>query len=486
MKRFTLLTIFALFAIGSFAQGTYINFGAYVYDQFNNPVANQAITVIDSSSSTPANITVTSYITNSFGYFMDSAFLGGSGNLYMFLVDSCNVLHMADTSYTPNIQYVSWQNTFVVCGGTPSGGNCNFSVTAQTSALGAVFSSSYNGNPTSVYTWSFGDGTSAVGQTVTHAYAQPGTYVYCLAVDSCVVCDTVTISGSPVNCNAASSVSSIGLYTWVGLASLGSPGMFTINWGDGTVFTTPSINLPFVPYNHTYATAGTYNVCVEHYDSTNCYDQVCHPITVTPSPLQCNASFVIDTINSQPGTVYLWNMTTVTGASPNAQVYFTWDFGDGSNSSSSQYPTHAYQNPGTYTVCVQVVAYDSTSLGGVSCASSFCDTLTVDQNGNIIYKGAILGWNLVVLNPATMSIDEGALEDATVYPNPAHNVLRIALPEAVGTAEAQVYSVNGSLVNVQQLQSGENTLDVANLPAGMYVIQLKWETATAEIKFIKN
>jgi PKD repeat protein len=38
-------------------------------------------------------------------------------------------------------------------------------------------------------------------------------------------------------------------------------------------------------------------------------------------------------------------------------VNWTWDFGDG-NSSSTQHPTHQYNNPGTYTVCLTVIDND--------------------------------------------------------------------------------------------------------------------------------
>lgn len=569
MKRFNLLFMLLFAAMAVSAQQTFTISALVLNNNYQVPAANYPVIVIDSASGANPVISVYSYTTNANGTFSDTVVAGGISGTFWFLApDSCGFAVMG-VSYSTNSPSTLATAGIILCNKIigPGPNICNFVVNAALSGAGYVFNSSYNGTPNSVYTWSFGDGTSAVGQTVTHTYAQPGTYVYCLAVDSCVVCDTVIIGGPSgcdasftwnstgttvqlypnaagssgmihvdwgdgtnssqsasvltpishiygvpftytvcvihvdstcvdticapvtvpsVNCDASFSVSSMGLYTWVGLACIGSPGTLTINWGDGTVFTTASSNLPFVPYNHTYATAGSYTICVEHFDSTNCYDQVCLPQTVTASPLQCNASFIIDTVNSQPGTVYAWNMSSVTGGSPNAQVYFTWDFGDGSNTSSSQYPTHAYKNPGTYALCLQVVAYDSTSLGGVSCASSYCDTLTVDQNGNIIYKGAIIGWNLVVLNPASIGIDEDALASAKIYPNPARDVLNVDLPEGLGSTEVHVFNTSGTLVNKATLIAGKNTIDVANLPSGMYILQLSSDVATKQVKFIKN
>jgi hypothetical protein len=175
-------------------------------------------------------------------------------------------------------------------------------------------------------------------------------------------------------------------------------------------------------------------------------------------------------------------MSAVAGGSPNTKVYFFWDFGDGTTS-NLPFPTHNYQNPGSYTICLTLTAVDSSLI---TCISTFCDSLTVDQNGNIIYKGAIVGWNFVVLNPASIGIEEDALASTKIYPNPARDILNVDLPEGLGTTEVYIFNTSGTLVNKATFMSGNNTIDVANLPSGMYILQLSSDVATKQVKFIKN
>jgi len=483
MKRITLFSFLMLFAVGAFAQGTAISLNITVVDANNNPVPNHPITLVDSSfmGSWYSLTTNTWGVVNSI-LTIPSPPLGSVKQLYLITSDNCNNLYSTDTVLTAGTSQFSWAYTFVVCA-QGTAGNCNFNVMAQTNAISSVFgfSSTYVGGPNSVFTWSFGDGTSAVGQTVAHTYAQPGTYVYCLTVDSCQVCDTLVV-GNTAPCDATFTASTNGPTAELFPVSLGAPGTFVFNWGDGTADTVASSAMPLVPYNHTYASSGMYSICVEHFDSTNCYDQSCDSVVIYQNPFQCNASFIIDTINSQPGTVYAWNMSAVTGGSAATIVNFIWDFGDGTTS-NQPYPTHNYQNPGSYAICLTMTAVDSSLI---TCISTYCDSLTVDQNGNIIYKGALVGWNFVVLNPASIGIDESVLEQTKIYPNPAKDVLTIELPEAATTAEARVFSVSGALVNVVQLQAGTNTLDVATLPTGLYVLHLKSDVATTQIKFVKQ
>lgn len=202
---------------------------------------------------------------------------------------------------------------------------------------------------------------------------------------------------------------------------------------------------------------------------------------IIPTPLQCNASFIIDTVNSQPGTVYVWNTSAIAGATNSAIVSYDWDFGDGTTS-NQPFPSHNYQNPGSYAICLTITA----SVNGLTCASVYCDSLTVDQNGNIVYKGATIGWNLVVLDPNSIGVAEIVLTQTKVYPNPVTEILIISLPESNFNTQASIYSVNGNLVKNIQLQSIQNNIDVTGLPVGMYILRLESQKSSHQLKFVKQ
>jgi PKD repeat protein len=483
------MSFFLLIAVAAFAQGTAVSVNISVVDSNNNPVPNHIVTLVDSSfmGSWYALTTNASGVINTVVTVPTPA-LGTSKQLYLNTYDNCNNYYSTDTLLTSSTSSFSWAYTFVVC--TQSNpATCNYTVSASLVAgqPNMIYFDYANASPTATnFLWNFGDGTTSTQPTTFHTYAQPGTYYYCLTIDSCPpVCDSVVVL--PITgCNPyfASAVNNntVDIFPY----NISGQYQIIVDWGDATVDTFTPANIPVLPnyISHTYASPGSYSICFTHSNaSIGCSNTWCDTVVVgSATPLQCNASFIIDTVNSQPGTVYAWNMSAVTGGSAATTVNFIWDFGDGTTS-NQPYPTHNYQNPGSYTICLTMTAVDSSLI---TCISTYCDSLTVDQNGNIIYKGALVGWNFVVLNPSSIGIDEDALASSKIYPNPARDVLNVDLPEGLGTTEVYIFNTSGTLVNKSTFMSGNNTIDVANLPSGMYILQLSSDAATKQVKFIKN
>lgn len=69
------------------------------------------------------------------------------------------------------------------------------------------------------------------------------------------------------------------------------------------------------------------------------------------------------------------------------------------------------------------------------------------------------------------------------FPNPATTVLQV---EINSPAKAIVYNVSGQVVATADVGSGSNTINIANLPQGMYYLQLKGETVNGTAKFVKQ
>lgn len=79
--------------------------------------------------------------------------------------------------------------------------------------------------------------------------------------------------------------------------------------------------------------------------------------------------------------------------------------------------------------------------------------------------------------------DVVAQTDIKLFPNPATDVLYITTEKA---ADAVVYNTTGQAVSRVALQSGRNTLSVAALPPGMYIMQLAGDGVKGTARFIKQ
>jgi PKD repeat protein len=118
------------------------------------------------------------------------------------------------------------------------------------------------------------------------------------------------------------------------------------------------------PY-HTYAEAGTYNVCLVIEDNQGCVDEVCHMVTVAPIQGDCNASFNWEQL---PGGLQIHFNSTST--SEHDIVSYHWNFGDGHEGDGAS-PYHTYDSAGVYLVCL--IIEDETG-----CVSDYCDEVVVE------------------------------------------------------------------------------------------------------------
>jgi PKD repeat protein len=143
--------------------------------------------------------------------------------------------------------------------------------------------------PLLVYTWDFGDGTTGAGSSVTHVYADEGTYTVTLTVkdddqavdsttmtftvdnaDPVVSIDSVTYSGDKLL--PGESVSFSGSYT-----DAGTTDTHTVTWsfGDGDTASGTTAT-------HSYSSSGTYTVTLTVTDSDGGVGTDTHSLTVYP------------------------------------------------------------------------------------------------------------------------------------------------------------------------------------------------------------
>jgi hypothetical protein len=73
--------------------------------------------------------------------------------------------------------------------------------------------------------------------------------------------------------------------------------------------------------------------------------------------------------------------------------------------------------------------------------------------------------------------------EVILFPNPASSFINLSLPE---NSEVSLININGKIVLQQNVNSGLNSFDVSNLPAGIYFAKLQGENINQIIKFVKQ
>lgn len=161
-------------------------------------------------------------------------------------------------------------------------GTADFAYTSQGQTIS--FSNTSNAPNGSIYEWDFGDGnTDALNpSTVTHQYANAGTYMACLTLydangNYCDMhCDTISVSSSS-SCQAsfyyATDTSNVyNLYVINNSTGTSSNTQYSWSFGDGS-----SSNLQHP--THEYDSFGLYSLCLTLQDSASgCYSTYCDSV----------------------------------------------------------------------------------------------------------------------------------------------------------------------------------------------------------------
>lgn len=107
------------------------------------------------------------------------------------------------------------------------------------------------------------------------------------------------------------------------------------------------------------------------------------------------------------------------------------------------------------------------------------------QWGNTTHPNA--QWELIN-SSARVGGEEALSEPKSVlfYPNPVEDYLNIQLEENSGTAFAEIFNVSGQVVLKQNLPELKNQLKVADLPKGIYFLELTTDSGVTRSKLLKQ
>lgn len=157
------------------------------------------------------------------------------------------------------------------------------------------------------------------------------------------------------------------------------------------------------------------------YDSLETYQR--------PKP---EASFSSTLINEEDGVYAFFNNSV------NANE-FSWNFGDGTTSTEQQ-PMHIFATGGTFNVSL------------IASRHCMADTMTLTVN----------------IPTDTLSVNENACNQISIYPNPTNGPVSIGL-DADEIQYIKVYDASGrQLIEVQNT----NVLNLGTLPKGVYCVQV--------------
>lgn len=122
------------------------------------------------------------------------------------------------------------------------------------------------------------------------------------------------------------------------------------------------------------------------------------------------------------------------------------------------------------------------------CVDHFDDSLTVFDEGNYSIVAAFdlpSGPHNISFLKNSIGINDvtAAMNNITVYPNPASDVVTLTLPE--GQKELKLYNNFGSLINTYTTTSSTYNMDIAALPAGVYHVILDQNGSKGHARFVK-
>ena len=207
------------------------------------------------------------------------------------------------------------------------------------------------------YTWSFGDGSEAKGQKVSHTYNKGGKYVVLLTVDDGrgTMCSTssdvlhVTVNSRPIATLKGVKETCVGNKIYFDASDSkdgdGDALNYSWNFGDGNIVQGPS------KISHTYLKGGVYTVSVTADDGKD-------------SPCSSSSDATKVKVNTPPKAAMdiekacCVDMQQKFNASASSdadgdKLSYLWNFGDGATADSANV-SHVYTTPGTFKVVLTV------------------------------------------------------------------------------------------------------------------------------------
>jgi len=275
----------------------------------------------------------------------------------------------------------------------------------------------YNRNlPSSVASWDFGDGNTGTGDTVTHVYNLPGTYIVTMWVTQAGGCtgmvkDTVRVV-QPTGTFAYTGGSYCDTHTVLFTATVNYIDSLFWDFGDGTYLNTTQTTV-----SHTYAQPGIY---VPHLVVKSNFG--CQLILPGPDTIRIEKLRPGYTNNILQSCTFSTITLTDTSYSFFGISSRFWDFGDGTTVTGTTV-THTYTTTGTYAIKLVITGVtgckDSTikniyiKVNNRPVSSISGDTAAC-MNATVIFSGAVV--SVDAINIMNWTCSNGASGTGNNFP----------------------------------------------------------------------
>ncbi|MES2593079.1 MAG: PKD domain-containing protein [Bacteroidota bacterium] len=205
------------------------------------------------------------------------------------------------------------------------------------------------------FLWLFGDSSpNSILENPTHFYSTAGTFNVTLlttTADGCadVTNNSVNVFAPPVASftvsNSCLTDSALIVNTTLN-PPVGVTANSSWNFGDGSPINT-TVSNP----NHLYTTPGTYTITlIAQSSNLGCADTVSHPVTIYPMPVAAFGD--IEVCLNEVMNFYDSSVVAV----GNSITNWSWNFNDGTLSSTSQNPSHTFTASGTHSVTLIITS----------------------------------------------------------------------------------------------------------------------------------
>lgn len=277
----------------------------------------------------------------------------------------------------------------------------NFSLQDVCTGETVILTDASSGNGGTINTWGWdiqNDGTTDYSvQNTSFTYPSPGNYTVELYVETMDGCSdsttqTITVFNGPVADYTFASVCEGNSISFTDGSTSTSGAISGWNWdfGNGATSTTQNPTQLF-------SAEGVYNVSLEVTTVDGCTGSTTQMVDVWPNPAP---NFVVSNVCLGNSTSFVDASTVSNQFTSNTITQWSWDFGDGQGTATSQMPSYTFGLEGTYNV--QLTA--TTNNG---CVDSTVIPVTVYPNPIISFSSSLPAgcatWCVNFINASTIS-----------------------------------------------------------------------------------
>ena len=324
----------------------------------------------------------------------------------------------------------------------------------------------------------YGDGIkihfSSLGATLTHFYNTGGAYNVCLKIsDSLSNCSNTSCHTFNIpywGCTTQFFVTNTDSTYYFTATTIGGISPYNYSWTiydsvNGSILYTGNSTNPIIIDSQFHSMM----VSLQSIDSVGCVSTTSNNVYVGGGGGGnnfCNAFFSIYPDTTTPHHYYGYNLSS------GGLLHYNWNWGDG-NYDTLPYPTHIYASSAYYNISLMVWS----NIGGQFCMDSFKLNylVTKQTQANTIYSISIL---------SSTGINKiSSLKSLKVYPNPASAELNVEL-NGEKMESVKIISLNGQVA--LQASSLLNKINISELNAGIYFVEVKTNNNIYRTKFVKE